>query len=80
VVIEFFRTRASDDAHAVVGRADTDASDLDDAIGIGQLLSQTLDMPQRPDSIAIKDVSGALLFSGPLDAHHQKDHNHEHPH
>ena len=46
VVIEFYRTRETDDAHAVVGRETVEAVDLANAIEIAHLLSQTLDMPQ----------------------------------
>ncbi len=67
VVIEFYRTRDSDDAHAVVGREAAEATDLGEAIAIAHLLSQTLDMPQRPDAMAITDISGASLFSGTID-------------
>jgi hypothetical protein len=67
VVIEFYRTRETDDAHAVVGREVIEAVDLANAIELGRLLSQTLDMPQRPDAIAITDISGAAPFSGIID-------------
>ena len=33
IVIEFYRTRDTDDAHAVVGREMLKVADLDDAIG-----------------------------------------------
>lgn len=67
-VVEFYRTRQADDAHAVVGRETIEAGDLTKAIEIAHLLSQTLDMPQRPDAIAITDLSGTALFSGIIDA------------
>lgn len=66
-VTEFYRTRQTDDAHAVVGRETIEAGDLANAIEIARLLSQTLDMPQRPDAIAITGLSGAALFSGITD-------------
>ena len=62
-VVEFYRTRQADDAHAVVGRETIEASDLPHAIEIAHLLSQTLDMPQQPDAIAINNLSGTALFS-----------------
>lgn len=34
IVIEFYRTREKDDAHAVIGRETAEAADLDDAIDI----------------------------------------------
>ncbi|MEQ1954988.1 hypothetical protein [Mesorhizobium sp. CN2-181] len=66
-VIEFYRTRDADDAHAVVGRETIEADDIANAIEIARLLSQTLDMPQRPDAVAITNLYGAALFSGILD-------------
>jgi hypothetical protein len=63
VVIEFYRTRDVDDAHAVVGRETEDAVDLHDAIEIAWLLVRTLDMPQRPDAMRITDESGTTLHS-----------------
>lgn len=67
IVIEFYRTRDADDAHAVVGREVIEAVDLANAIELARLLSQTLDMPQRPDAVAITDLSGVALFSGIID-------------
>nr|WP_245432866.1 hypothetical protein [Mesorhizobium loti] len=66
VVIEFYRTREADDAHAVVGREITEAADLDDAVEIAWHLSQSLDMPQHPDALAITDEEGNRLYSGVL--------------
>jgi hypothetical protein len=78
VVIEFYRTRETDDAHAVVGREAVEAVDLANAIEIAHLLSQTLDMPQRPDAIAITDLSGNALFSGIVDVEvTKKGHDHD---
>ena len=68
VVIEFYRTRSSDDAHALVGREVREAHDVADAIEIGQRLSQTLDMPQRPDAMTIIDADGETLHSCAVDA------------
>jgi hypothetical protein len=67
VVIEFYRTRNSDDAHAVVGREVREAHDITDAIEIGQRLSQTLDMPQRADAMTIINADGQTLYSGVVD-------------
>ena len=63
VVIEFYRTRKTDDAHAVVGRETAEAADLDIAIEIAHQLSQTLEMPQRPDAMTISDGYGNELYS-----------------
>ena len=53
IVIEFYRTRQADDAHAVVGRETAELVGLDQAIEIARRLSQTLNMPQRPDAMTI---------------------------
>jgi hypothetical protein len=67
LVIEFYRVREIDDAHAVVGRETAVAADLGEAIRIGRRLSHTLDMPQQPDAMAISDGQGALLYQCLLD-------------
>ncbi|UCI34685.1 hypothetical protein [Mesorhizobium sp. B4-1-4] len=66
IMIEFYRTREADDAHAVLGRETAEAADLDDAIEIARLLAGTLNMPQRPDAMTIADANGATLYSGVL--------------
>lgn len=68
VVVEFYRTRDTDDAHAVVGRETAEAADLDDAMEVALRLSQTLDMPQRPDAMTITDATGVALYSSVIDA------------
>ena len=78
VVIEFYRTRETDEAHDVVSLEAVEAVDLSNAIEIAQPLSQTLDMPQRPDAIAITDLSGNALFSGIVDVEvTKKGHDHD---
>lgn len=79
IVIEFYRTRKADDAHAVVGREMTQATDLDDAIEIARHLSQNLDMPQHPDALAITDEGGNRLYCGVLSANENswKGYRHE---
>lgn len=67
IVIEFYRTREQDDAHAVVARETKEAVDLDAAIELALALAQTLDMPQRPDALTITDANGRTLYSGTLD-------------
>lgn len=64
VVIEFYRIREADDAHAVVGRETIETADLHEAIAIAHQLWQTLEMPQRPDAASISDRKGNLLYSG----------------
>jgi hypothetical protein len=66
ILIEFYRTREADDAHALIGRETVEAADLDDAIEIARLLARTLNMPQRPDAMTIADANGATLYSGVL--------------
>lgn len=68
IAIEFYRIRDRDDAHAVVGRAIAEAADLDDAMEVARLLSQTLNMPQRPDAMTITAAAGAVLYAGALGA------------
>jgi hypothetical protein len=67
-VIEFYRVRAADDAHAVVGRETADADDIDHAISLSKQLCRTLNMPQRPDVVSIADSEGKTLYSGTFDA------------
>jgi hypothetical protein len=67
-VIEFYRTRDADDAHAVVGRETAPADDLDGAIAVAWQLAHTLDMPQLPDAMTITDADGRTLYSGVIDA------------
>ncbi|WP_376774898.1 hypothetical protein [Mesorhizobium silamurunense] len=73
IVIEFYRTRAVDDAHAVVGRETALAAGLDDAIEIARLLARTLNMPQWPDAVAIADADGAMIYSGVIAAQANKE-------
>ncbi|TIQ29968.1 MAG: hypothetical protein E5X48_29480 [Mesorhizobium sp.] len=68
VVIEFYRTRVADDAHAVIGREIVEAADLDAAIEIARLLARRLNMPQWPDAVAIADADGATIYSSVIDA------------
>ncbi|MFP1633777.1 hypothetical protein ACLB6G_18760 [Zhengella sp. ZM62] len=67
VLVDFYRTRAADDAHAVVGRETVDVADIDGAIEAARNLLRTLDMPQQPDAVTITDESGRTLYSGELD-------------
>lgn len=64
IMIEFYRTRDKDDAHATVGRAMSDAIDREDAIEVARSLSATLSMPQRPDGMTITDTTGQKLYTG----------------
>ncbi|WP_343221323.1 hypothetical protein [Mesorhizobium japonicum] len=62
VVIQFYRTRVADDAHAVVGRETVDAADLDAAIEIARLLARTLNMPngQMPSPLPTPRVRRSI--------------------
>jgi len=62
IVIEFYRIRETDKAHAVVGQEPADAANLDDAIEIAYRLSKTLNMPQQPDAMSIRDNHGNELY------------------
>lgn len=75
VVIEFHRIRQTDDAHAVIGRETAVAADLDEAIGIAWQLLRTLDMPQRPDALAVTDGCGNTLYASRLDIVENRDGN-----
>jgi hypothetical protein len=79
VVVEFYRTRERDDAHAVVGRETREAVDLDDAIDIARALALTLDMPQRPDSMSIADMDGNELHSRKLEYENSEERRHDEP-
>jgi hypothetical protein len=63
IVIEFYRIRQQDGAHAVVGRETEEAVDPDDAIEVAWALAQTLDMPQQPDALTITDASSRTFYS-----------------
>lgn len=67
IVIEFYRTRDTDDAHARVARETATADDLDAAIVIARRLWLGLDMPQRPDAMSISDNQGNRLHSATFD-------------
>ncbi len=61
-IIEFFRIRASDQAHATLGRVEHDTTDLEDAKVRAQSLFETLDLPQKPDALRILGESGEEVF------------------
>jgi hypothetical protein len=66
IVIEFYRTRAQDDAHALLGRESAEVADLAAAIALAGDLARTFAetpalMPQRPDALVIRDAGGATL-------------------
>jgi hypothetical protein len=61
VSIEFYRTRDSDDARALLGRVTREARDTNDAVTIAGALLATLEMPQWPDAMTISDIWGREL-------------------
>lgn len=61
-IIEFFRIRDTDDAHAILGRVENDTTDLEDVKVRAQFLFETLDMPQKPDALRILDQNGDEVF------------------
>ena len=64
VLIEFYRVREQDDAHAVLGRVACEAIDSESAVAMARALFRTLDMPQMPDIVRVCDDRGAELFCG----------------
>ncbi|MEP9374275.1 hypothetical protein [Mesorhizobium sp. KR1-2] len=62
VVIEFYRLRELDNAHALLGRVTCDVLDTDAAIGMARSLLRTLDMPQDPDIVSINHDLGCKLY------------------
>ncbi len=61
-IIEFFRVRGTDEAHAILDRVEHDATDLEDAKVRALSLFETLDMPQKPDAMRILDLNGDDVF------------------
>lgn len=68
VVVEFYRTRQRDTAHAVVGRETVEAANLEDPVELAKSLLLTLNMPQKPDAMTIASSSGTALFSTAIKA------------
>jgi hypothetical protein len=60
--IEFFRIRASDNAHATLDRVAHIASDLESAKVKAKSLFDTLNLPQNPDGLRILDEDGRQVF------------------
>ena len=63
-IIEFFRVRGTDEAHAILDRVEHDTTDLEDAKVRAQSLFETLDMPQKPDALRILDQTELRCSSG----------------
>ncbi len=61
-IIEFFRVRETDGAHATLDRVEHDTADLDEAKVRARSLFDTLSMPQKPDALRIVDQNGDEVF------------------
>jgi hypothetical protein len=61
-IIEFFRVRGTDEAHATLDRVEHDTADLEDVKVRALSLFETLDMPQKPDAVRILDYNGDEVF------------------
>lgn len=64
-VIEFYRLREEDGAHATLDRISLEAPDIDAAVDVASSLFHTLAMPQVPDQVRICDWGGRELYVGP---------------
>ncbi|WP_457093188.1 hypothetical protein [Microvirga sp. P5_D2] len=62
-MIEFFRIRDMDEAHATLDRVEYDTTDLEDAKVRARSLFETLNMPQKPDGLRILGQNGDEVFS-----------------
>jgi hypothetical protein len=61
-IIEFFRVRRTDEAHATLDRVEHDATDLEDVKVRALSLFETLEMPQKPDAVRILNHIGEEVF------------------
>ena len=61
-IIELFRVRDIDEAHATLDRVEHDTTDLEDAKARALSLFETLDMPQKPDAVRILDHNRNEMF------------------
>lgn len=64
-VIEFYRLREEDGAHATLDRVTLEAPDLKAAVEVAGSLYHTLAMPQIPDEVRVCDRAGRQLYAGP---------------
>jgi hypothetical protein len=63
VIIEFYRVRPGDGAHATLDRITQIVPDLASAKVRAKSLFETLDMPQTPDGLRILDSDGTEVFA-----------------
>ncbi|MGO4389465.1 hypothetical protein AB4Y85_18210 [Microvirga sp. 2YAF29] len=68
-IVEFFRIRDTDDAHAILDRVEHDTTNLEDAKVRAQSLFETLNLPQKPDGLRILDQSGDEVCSWRPECH-----------
>ena len=61
-IIEFFRIRETDNAHAILDRITHIASDLGGAKVKAKSLFDTLNLPQNPDGLRILNQDGHEVF------------------
>ena len=61
-IIEFFRIRDRDNAHATLDRITHIATDLESATVKAKSLFDTLNLPQTPDGLRILDQDGREAF------------------
>ena len=61
-IIEFFRVRDTDEAHATLDRVEHDTTDLENAKVRALSLFEALDMPQKADAVRILDHKGHEVF------------------
>jgi hypothetical protein len=67
-VVEFYRSRDEDGAHAMLDRIVLDAPNLRAALAAAGAMLQTLPLPQIPDGLRICDEDGSQLYAGPTSA------------
>lgn len=65
-VVEFYRLREHDGAHATLDRVSIEAANLRSAIDVAGSLLHTLAMPQIPDHVRVCDRAGRELYAGPV--------------
>ncbi len=58
VMVELYRIRETDKAHALIGQEVAHASNLENAIRTAQHLAKILNMPQWSDAMLIADSDG----------------------
>lgn len=62
VRLEYFRVGATGEPETVIGKVTQQAGDVEEAARIGRELVATLDLPQPPDGMTIRDAKGKSLW------------------